>query len=105
MKRALDTLQKLYEEDAGDLLNASVLMHCLFQTGLRDIRTGHYLRAVNCWLRMQMISVDGKSQGMQLDPNTEKMVDALMLQVPPARRLVCGVALMITGGRAGRKRI
>jgi len=105
LKRALDTLQKLYEEDTSDLLSASALMHCLFQAGLRDIRTGHYLRAMNCWLRMKMISVDVKSHGMQLDPGTEKMVDALMFQVPRARRFVCALALMITFGQAGRKRI
>jgi CHAT domain-containing protein len=105
LKRALDSLQKLYDEDKSDLLSASALMHCLFQAGLRDIQTGHYLRAMNCYLRMKMISVDVKSHGMQLDPGTEKMVDALILRVPRARRCVCALALMITAGQAGRKRI
>ena len=102
LRHALDVLQKLYDDDPRELLSVCALMHCLLQAALQNIRTGHYLKAMNCYLRMKMVSVDAKKQGMQLDPGTQKMPDALIAQVPRARRFLCALALTFTGGRAGQ---
>jgi CHAT domain-containing protein len=105
LKGALDALEELYERDRNDLLSACAVMHCLFQTGLRQIRAKSYLSAMNCSLRMRIISAEVKSQRLQLDPGTQKMPDVLVAQIPAVRRLLCAFALMITAGRAGSTRI
>ncbi len=60
---------------------------------------------MNCSVRMKMISMEAKTQGIELDPGAQKMADALIVQIPRLRRFLGAIAFVVTGGRVGETQI